>query len=198
MDYQAVNDYLLDKLNKELPASLTYHNVSHTKDVIETSMFIAGHEGVEDWEELLLLKTAALFHDAGFLYNYKDHERVSCEIASDILPSYDYGSEEIDHITDMIMATKQPQTPQDFLAKILCDADLDYLGRPDYYPKGEKLFNEFRNYGMIEDERDWNVLEVSFIGNHQYFTETANRLREQRKQRHLQEMRNLTEGYQEE
>lgn len=198
MDYEAVNHFLLDKLNRELPASLTYHNTSHAKDVIESSMLIAGHEGIEDWDEIVLLKTAALFHDAGFLKNYKEHERVSCELASDILPSYNYNSEQIDRITDMIMATKLPQTPQDFLSKILCDADLDYLGRPDYYPKGELLFNEFRAYGMIEDERDWNVLEVSFIENHQYFTQTSQHLREDRKRKYLEELRNMTEGYQEE
>ena len=47
---------LLDKLEKELPKSLFYHNVKHTVDVVTQSELIGIGEGVSD-EELLLLKT---------------------------------------------------------------------------------------------------------------------------------------------
>jgi len=198
MNYQAVNNFLLTKLYHELADNLTYHDISHTKDVIESSMWIAGQEGLDDWHEITLLKTAALFHDAGFLRTYKGHEEASCEIAKDILPGYGYEKEQIDRIATMIMATKIPQEPRNFLSEIICDADLDYLGRNDYYPIADQLFREFKIYGIVEGEGDWHRLQLGFIGNHRYFTKTAQRLREERKQRHLRELQDMTGSYQQE
>ncbi len=198
MEYQAVNNFLLTKLYHELADNLAYHDISHTKDVIESSMWIAGQEGVDDWHEITLLKTAALFHDVGFLRTYKGHEEASCEIAKDILPGYGYDKEQIDRIATMIMATKIPQEPKNFLSEIICDADLDYLGRNDYYPIAAQLFREFKTYGIVEGESDWHRLQVSFISNHRYFTKTAQRLREEQKQQHLRELQDKAGSYQDE
>ena len=35
----------------------------------------------------MLLKTAALFHDAGFLENHNKHEEISCKLAKKFLPT---------------------------------------------------------------------------------------------------------------
>ena len=35
-----------------------------------------------------------------------------------------------------------PQTPKNHLEEIMCDSDLDYLGRQDFYPIAETLRQE--------------------------------------------------------
>lgn len=172
MNYQEVKSEIISELQNKLPKHLSYHSVSHIEDVISASRRIGEAEGLSE-EQLVLLETAALFHDTGFLYGFKDHEEKSCEIAQDYLPKYGYSQSQIDLIKGMIMATKIPQSPKNHFEKILADADLDYLGRDDFFTIGDKLYEELAMFGMISSERDWNLLQERFLENHHYFTKTA-------------------------
>lgn len=89
------------------------------------------------------------------------------------------------------MATKLPPNPKTLLEKIICDADLDYLGRADFIPVSNTLYEELKAQNKISDINEWNKLQVKFISNHQYFTETANRLREVNKQKQIERIKKL-------
>jgi uncharacterized protein len=184
MEFEKVKKFILKKLQKELPKNLTYHSAEHIKDVYSSAETIARLEKV-DGEDLTLLLTAVLFHDAGFLRQQKDHERVSCEIAAETLPQYDYTPEQIERICGMIQATKIPQTPHNRLEEIICDADLDYLGRDDFFKIGNGLYEELCMYGIIDSEHDWNKLQVRFLEKHKYFTKSARKLRKPKKDEYL-------------
>jgi uncharacterized protein len=184
MDYQSIKKIILDKLQNELPTNLSYHSVAHVHDVIEATERIAASEKVSD-KERLLLTTAALFHDTGFLFGAKDHEQKSCEIAQAYLPKFGYAQEDIDLIKGMIMATKIPQAPNTHLEQILADADLDYLGRDDFFKIGNKLYDELAMFGIINSERDWNLLQERFLEQHNYHTATALAMRSAKKEENL-------------
>jgi predicted metal-dependent HD superfamily phosphohydrolase len=184
MEYEKLNKIILKRLRENLPEHLSYHSVMHVKDVIDAVEKIAKSEGVSD-EDLVLLKTAALFHDTGFLYGSKNHEEKSCEIAVEYLSDNGYSDLQIEQIKGMIMATKIPQTPKNHLEQIVADADLDYLGRGDFFVIGDKLFEELSMFGIVNSERDWNLLQEKFLESHHYFTETAINSRNQKKQDNL-------------
>ncbi len=184
MEYEKLNKIILKRLRENLPEHLSYHSVMHVKDVIDTVEKIAKSEGVND-EDLVLLKTAALFHDTGFLFGSKNHEEKSCEIAAEYLLEYGFSQDQLDKINGMIMATKIPQTPKNHLEQIVADADLDYLGRDDFFVIGDKLFEELSMFGIVNSERDWNLLQEKFLESHHYFTETAINSRNQKKQDNL-------------
>ena len=174
----------MGKLKKELPKHLFYHSVEHIKDLYVYARVIAKAEKISK-EDIDLLLTAALFHDAGFMVDQKEHERLSAELAQKYLPDFGYTPEQIEKISGMIMATKIPQSPKNLLEEILCDADLDYLGRDDFFTIGDKLFSELSMYGIINSENEWNKLQVSFLENHHYFTKTALKNRKAKKDEHL-------------
>ncbi len=184
MDPQAARSYILRKLREELPAERTYHSLEHTLDVYASAVDIAEQEGVVG-EGLTLLKVAALYHDSGFTLQDLDHEEGSCHLVRKKLPEFGFSSEQVERINDMIMATRIPQAPRNKLARILCDADLDYLGRGDFIRIGNTLFAEMKHYGVLKTEREWNELQVRFLSRHSYFTATSKRLREPVKQQHL-------------
>ncbi|MCD6011361.1 MAG: hypothetical protein K0Q79_1223 [Flavipsychrobacter sp.] len=184
MQFERVKKFILDKLKKELTKNLTYHSLGHIKDVYKAAESLCELEDVDDNDKRLLL-TAVLFHDSGFLISQKEHERLSCEIAQKYLPDFGYTEEEIDRIRGMIMATQIPQTPHNKLEKIICDADLDYLGRDDFFTIGDKLFDELVMYGIIDNENEWNKLQVRFLEKHRYFTSSAKRLRKAKKLENL-------------
>jgi len=185
-----IQEIVLDKLEKELPDYLYYHNVKHTVDVVTEVELIGWAEGCTD-EEILLLKTAALFHDAGHTIEYDNHEYHSTLLAREMLPFFNYDQEQIERICSIIMATKLPPNPKNLLEKIICDSDLDYLGRSDFIPVSNTLFEELRACKKMGSINDWNKIQVKFISGHQYFTKTARRLREVNKQLQIERIQSL-------
>lgn len=180
MEFEKVKKFILAKLKKELPKNLTYHSAGHIRDVYKSAERLAKLEGVTGEDRILLL-TAVLFHDSGFLWQQYEHERVSCEIVKEYLPQYGYTNEQIERICGMIMATKIPQTPHNKLEEIICDSDLDYLGREDFFKIGNGLYEELSMYGILNNEDDWNRLQVKFLEKHRYFTASGIKLRKAKK-----------------
>ncbi len=195
MKYQAVKTFILGKLRRDLPEKLRYHGYLHTLDVLRVAGQLCRQEGVSA-KDTVLVKTAALFHDSGFVKNkHTDHEAVGCEIARAALPGFGFGEAEIDRVCSMIMATKIPQSPQNLLEKIICDADLDYLGRADFYPIAGSLFDELQAYQLVLDEKLWNRIQVKFLDDHRFWTETNLRDREPEKRQRLAELQTVVAGY---
>lgn len=188
MRLDRAKQYILERLHSDLPDHLYYHGVHHVLDVLKATLTLAEGEQIQEADALVLLQTAALYHDSGFIYTYKEHESKSCEIVRTVLPAFEYNDAQIDQICGMIMATKIPQSPQNHLEKILCDADLDYLGRADFVPIAQSLFEELYGLGMINDKNSWNELQVSFLREHRYWTYTARQSRDQTKQQHLESL----------
>ncbi len=193
IQFTDIQEIILDKLEKELPAYLYYHNVKHTVDVVTEVELIGWAEGVSD-EEILLLKTAALFHDLGHVVNYDDHEYHGAVFARKILPEYGYSGGQINRICDIIMATKLPPNPKALLQKIICDADLDYLGRSDMIPVSNTLYRELKEQNKINCLNEWNKMQLKFISGHQYFTRTARKLREVNKQKQIERIKSIIEA----
>ena len=177
--------YILNRLERELPPELTYHGLWHTLDVVEQTHRIALSEGVHDKEHLQLLETAAYFHDAGFMETYQNHEEKSCEIARNTLPLFEYNSFQINLVCAIIMATKIPQSPDNHLSQILCDADLDYLGRDDFFIIGQRLYQELLHKEIVQNQDQWNQIQIGFLEKHQYFTNTNNQLRASNKLKNI-------------
>ncbi|WP_345950184.1 HD domain-containing protein [Mucilaginibacter sp. PAMB04274] len=184
MQFEPAGAYILQKLQREFPHHFYYHSVEHTQDVYNAAAEIGAQEGLTEYEMKLLL-TAAWYHDAGFLEGPNQHEEASCRIALTVLPGFNYTGQEIDRICGMIRATRIPQSPQNKLEMILSDADLDYLGRNDFFTIGEKLFAELCTLGVISTRNEWDKLQIRFLGNHHYFTNTAINTRQAQKDRHL-------------
>jgi len=185
-----LQEIILDKLEKELPSYLYYHNVKHTVDVVTEAELIGIAEGINE-EELLLLKTAALFHDVGHIKGYDNHEQYSTEIAREILPAYHYTPEQIDKICELIMATKMPVKPKNLLEEIICDSDLDYLGRPDFIPVSNDLYRELKEQNKVGSLNEWNKMQIKFISGHKYYTKTARMLREVNKSIQIERLSRL-------
>jgi hypothetical protein len=194
MDFKASELFILEKLKKELPPNLYYHSFNHVMDVLEAARTYGRLEGISDHENKLL-QTAVLFHDSGFIIQSKDHEEIGCEIARANLPNFDYSENDINTICGMIMATKIPQTPHNILEEIICDSDLDYLGRDDFWEIGYNLYKELEIYGILTDEREWNKLQLRFLSSHTYFTKSAKENRQPKKDKHTQKIMEIVSGY---
>jgi len=188
MQFQQAKEFIIDKQKKELPKHLSYHSVEHVIDVYRAAKNIGTQEHISECDMQLLL-TAALLHDSGFINSPVNHEEESCRIANQYLPLFDYSADEIEQINGMIMATKIPQSPKNRLEEIICDADLDYLGRDDFFQISDNLYLEFCKAGITNNKNDWNKLQEAFFEGHHFFTSTALKLRQAKKAEHLSQIK---------
>jgi class 3 adenylate cyclase/HD superfamily phosphodiesterase len=172
-----LEDFVKEKLNKELSDNLFYHDIRHTGQVYRQVELLGRGEDVSH-EDMLLLRSAALLHDMGYIDTFDNHEERSVEYARDILPVYRYSDEQIDMICDLIRATKMPPEPSNLLEMIICDANLDHLGRVDFLIQSDRLFQEYLLEKKFKTKKDWNLYQIEFIEKHEFFTETARKLRE--------------------
>ncbi len=187
--FKKLKEYVVDLLTKKLSPTLCYHNLDHTLGVCNAATTIALYENV-GMKGIELLRSAALLHDSGFTKQYKDNEERGCEIARTVLARFGYNAKEIKIICGIIMATKIPQTPKTQLEEIICDADLDTLGRSDYDIHAKNLVDELNANGSQLDATRWRDYQVKFLSSHHYFTQTSRSLREDVKQKNLERVKN--------
>ncbi|MEX1003373.1 MAG: adenylate/guanylate cyclase domain-containing protein [Crocinitomicaceae bacterium] len=189
-EFNDLEERMIDFLINNLPDHLHYHDYTHTIDVVNQAELIGYGEGVSD-EQILLLKTAALFHDSGHTIESKGHEHHSCAIAREWLQEYNYNEKQINEICHIIMATEMPPNPKTLLQRIMCDSDLDYLGRSDFIPTSNALYRELEAIGVMNDINEWNKLQIKFLTAHQFYTATSRRLREVNKQSQIERIEKL-------
>lgn len=190
-DFSKAKQYVVNLLESDLSKKFLYHDLRHTLDVYHSASQLGENAGL-DQNDLILLRTAALFHDVGLIYIYIGHEQKSIELAQTVLPGFGYTDTDIEKIAGMILATRIPQSPQDILERLICDADLDYLGRDDFFVLAAKLQLEWRRL-KIRDIRfdEWIAFEKDFLSKHEYFTKEARALRDDGKQENLDQLQNI-------
>lgn len=188
--YLRLRKHILNGLREQLSDKLTYHGVHHTLDVLRvTNSYLKRNKIIG--RDAKLLRIGALLHDYGFTQTYQNHEVKGCEIAEDLMPKYGFSKADIEIVKGLIMATKVPQNPKTELEKIICDADLDYLGRKDFDPISSSLFQELQNFDILSDPNEWNKLQVSFLEGHKYHTDFAKRNRQPVKELRIEAIKKL-------
>jgi len=188
-EYQKKIEIVTD-VSKRLMGNLPYHNFSHAEDVYKTVITL-GTMGNVNYEDMFLLKTAALLHDIIVVPRAKDNEERSAEFTRIYLPTIGYSSYHVEKIANMILATKVPQNPKNFLEQIICDADLDNFGREDFLELGEKVREELGLHGG----KDWYLSELKLLKGHRYHTEMARKLRDHGKEANIQKLEKMLQDF---
>ena len=129
---------------------------------------------------------AGSFHDSGYSSGHENHEESSVRLATGFLQLY-CKPEQINCINDAILATKYPQKPGDSLSKVLCDADLYYLGSTDFTERARLLWKEWILTGQSHlSEDEFFAQSLEFMQNHHYHTRYGKEVLEIRKQQNIE------------
>lgn len=188
--YYKLRKRALEILNTYLPKGLYYHSVNHTLDVLKTCDKYIKRLDLPA-EDAKLLRIGALTHDIGFIVSTQNHEEHGAAITADLMISYGFGKKQIEVVKGLIMATKVPQSPKTELEKVLCDCDLDYLGRNDFYEIGNLLFKELKYLSVVKTKSEWNQLQIGFLEKHHFHTEFAIKNRQPKKEKRISELKLL-------
>lgn len=177
-DYEQASRYALDRLEHELDSSFCYHSIVHTRDDVFPAVERLAALSDLGADDRLLVRTAALFHDIGYVEQLHDHEEAGVRICASILPGFGYSPAAIDRIAGMIRATRLPQSPQSLIEQILADADLDVLGRDDFLIRNRLLRSEMAAFGKHFSDIEWYREQLHFLQSHSYWTPAAHHLRD--------------------
>lgn len=186
--YTTLRKRALDILETRLSDKLYYHGVEHTLDVLGVVEQYIERLDI-DTHEACLLRLGALFHDIGFIVSNEDHEVYSAEIARREMKSVGCDEGDIRVVEGLIAATRIPQQPKSKLEEIICDADLDYLGRDDFWEISESLYKELLAYGKVSESVGWNKIQIAFLEKHSYHTEFAKANRQPQKEERIAELK---------
>ena len=166
-----------------------FHNLEHTRQVVNAAGEIAGHYPLNDDDQFVLF-ISAWFHDTGFSSGHsEEHEKESIKLAEKLLSRCNEDQELINRVSSCIQATHLPQEPRDLVEKILCDADLYHLGTNMFTKWSGHLRQELQTYYKSDfSEEEWREINIEFLKSHNYFTGYCRQKLEPVKQRWLKQL----------
>ncbi|WP_067034445.1 HD domain-containing protein [Allomuricauda sp. CP2A] len=151
-------------------SKLPFHNIEHTKEVVDNARLISSYLGFtgDETEPILI---AAWFHDTGLSKTYIGHEEVSKALASEFLKKMHYDPDRLETVLECIDATKMPQCPKNKYAEVLCDADLFHIGTPNFFFKKLLLRREWAVNGIMNvNEMEWHHINFKFLHENHFKT----------------------------
>ena len=183
---QAEN-FVCNLLKDNLSVSYTYHNFTHTSEVVNAVKTLAEADNLnaEDTEILLI---AAWFHDTGYTLGCDKHEVSSVAIVTDFLRNKGKSGSYIATVCELIEATTYNYIPTTLLAKIIRDADYYHFTTNDYFARCELLRQEWlvlrhKEYSDLAwAKENLNVLKDC----HTYYTPFAKNHWEPLKQKNIE------------
>ncbi len=185
--YKRIANHVTRLFEEHPHPNLVYHNLTHTKSVVERAQEIAAHYELSE-ADTLTIYVAAWFHDVGHLYtDIEKHEEKSVELMREYIQKDPSANEKlIANIAACIMATKIPVHPQNLMEEILCDADSYHFGNKDFKTTNKEVKKEFalRGYGMLL--QDWESNTIEMLKKHVFFTSYCKILLEEGKRKNIE------------
>lgn len=188
-------DYVTDLFKENSDDKLRYHNIEHTRNVVDAARLIAGKCSVTD-DDLEKLLVAAWFHDVGYLESKKNHEDAGKISAREFLQKHDIDEDYIQQVEKCIEATRVPQQPKDQLSAILCDADLYHLSQEDFMESTQIFWDELTAMNG-EDMNEIKYLEktLKFFKEHAYHTDYGKAILELGKKANLKKVKKAIKNH---
>jgi predicted metal-dependent HD superfamily phosphohydrolase len=169
---------------------LPFHNLNHTRDVVDAVKDIGMHSALTD-EEMEACLAAAWLHDVGYKSGMKDHEKQSVAMAAELFKRLGTPVGVINLINNAILSTHMPQQPRSMVDKVLCDADLAHLAGPLCDTKAGMLRQELAGKGRSFGDDEWKEYNLLFMQQHQYHTPYGQTVMEERKRKNIKRLKKL-------
>ena len=170
---EKAEQFVLNLFETRLSTVNFYHNINHTRRVVEDISQLAEWEGCSE-EETKILKLAAWFHDTGFVKVDKGHEEVSVKIAQEFLQSNQVSKDVIDLVTDLILVSIKDLKPKTNLQKLIKDADCSHVASESYF----EISNLLRKENALKlntsfTDLEWLEGNKEFFEWHKFYSDSA-------------------------
>lgn len=191
MFLKKVEKYVTDVFQRVTPIKFLYHNLEHTKEVVEGCTLIGnGMELTKSEHEKVQI--AAWFHDFGYIFNMNNHEERSAQEAEKFLSHLAVPSEKIQCVKELILSTAIKRKPNSLLEEVLKDSDLLTLGTEYFFKRGEYLRKEWElcEYKEFSDV-EWMQYTYDFLLKHRFHTPYAKKMYSEQKSLNVEKAQKL-------
>ena len=193
-----LNDLIIDELQsaaleylgKHLDKHYTYHNVGHTLEVCSAVKLFAENSNLAS-DVYYALRIAAVFHDFGYLESSSDNEKLALPYIEDFGRRWNIAGDILRAAYNMVLETVFPYQPASLAGQILCDADVEYIGRDSFLKKAELFRRDLAGEGMVFTEREWWKFELNFLQSNMFFSPACRSLRDAGRLRNLEKVEAL-------
>lgn len=174
--------------------NLHYHNIDHTREVVNRSNEIAAHYELTE-RDMIVLNIAAWFHDTGHLYTDPiSHEEKSVELMKEWLLQQSEYTDLAADIGQAILATRFSTPPASLIQQIIKDADTFHFGLPGFKKTDRRLRKELEQRKVLTVLMDWKRNAINLLETHRYFTSYCQHLLEAGKKKNLEKLKKNTDG----
>lgn len=181
-----IKQYVTSYFATHADPALIYHDIEHTRRVVQHAGDIANHYQLND-EDYFIVMAAAWFHDMGYFVNKYEHEENGARIADEYLKSLNVKDTIIKKVNGCILATKMPQRAESLLQQIVCDADLYHLGTEQFEANSKLLMREIEAGGDIKKDKKAQMAEnIKMLSTHVYYTDFVKQELKDQLERNLQ------------
>ena len=166
---KATEAFVTHLLTVDLDPRFLYHNLEHTRRVVQSTKELIGHYDLTGKEENALL-LAAWLHDTGYIHGREGHEKKSSQIAEKYLLEQGEDSGTVQQVCNLIMATERYHKPRNLMEEIIRDADASHLGQPIFEDVSELLKKELALMDIAHyTPGEWRQLHVEIFRNEHHF-----------------------------
>jgi len=186
---QEVETYVVNYFNDHHNSDLVYHNLAHTKRVVQAAIQIANHYQLKD-DDFFIVYVSAWFHDTGYFIETLKHEEKGAEHAATFLTNHQIDEKIVAAVKAAILSTRLPQSPSNLNERILCDADLFHLGSDDFNERSKLLHKEVEQLcGREISKKSWRLKDIEFLESHEYHTDYCRLLLGEQKNKNLAKLK---------
>ncbi len=191
--YKKTEQHVTDLFHKNKNPELVFHNLDHTKSVVERVKEIGEHYDLNE-KDMLALFIAAWFHDTGYLFTDPEHhEEKGVELMQEFMKDHSQDEKLVHMIKECIMATKSPCRHNNLLEEIICDADTYHLGTKEFKTTNKKVWEEYNGKGTVLTEKEWAIKTLALLNSHRFYTKYCNDHLEKRKQKNMKKVKEKSE-----
>jgi polyphosphate kinase len=166
--------YVRKRFARHWPKWLTFHDLDHTLSVVRSAKDIGRGSGLSP-AMLRTVEVAALFHDLGYAFTYKGHERKSAALAKAFLKGEGASTTLITQVGALIMSTEMGARPRTLAQRVLRDADSAKAGQVDFLKESEGLRSELEHVrGKRIHSHAWALENLAYLRAHRFHTAYAN------------------------
>lgn len=186
---ETTETYVTRLLSEELDQRYLYHNLEHTRRVVQNTKDLLEHSSLDEIDRQALL-LAAWLHDTGYSRGSADHEKESCVIAREFLTGQNCSEETISKVCDLIMATERYHKPASPAEEIIRDADAAHLGSGIYQETSDLLREELSLLNIAHyTNEEWREANIGvFQDEHRFYTDYARENWQAGKEKNLQKL----------
>jgi predicted metal-dependent HD superfamily phosphohydrolase len=186
--YKKTEQYVTGLFHDNKNPELAFHNLAHTKSVVDRTKEIAGHYYLSE-TDMLTVYVAAWFHDTGYLFTGPQyHEEKSVELMKEFMKDYSDDEQLAGKVEECILATRPPCKHNNLLLQIICDADTYHIGTKEFKKNNQLVWEEHKANADATSEKEWTGKTIELLHTHQFYTKYCKDLLDKRKIRNMKKL----------